>query len=41
MFLGEGERLEDAVGDVAELHRVAAVLAASVRLGHVRNDSLK
>ena len=36
----EGERLEDAVGDVAELGGVGAVLAAGVRLGHIWNHSL-
>ena len=40
MFLREGERLQDAVGDVAELRGVAAVLAAGVRLGHVWDHSL-
>ena len=41
MFLCEGERLEDAVGDVAKVDRVAAVLAASVGLGHVGDHGLE
>ena len=41
MFLCEGERLEDAVGDFAEVDRVAAVLTASVGLGHVGDHGLE